>query len=284
MRTFALTALAMLAFAANSLLCRAALGEDLIDAASFATLRVLSGAFLLAIMASRAVGRAAPQAAARPDWPAIIGLFVYLTAFSFAYLSLPAGSGALVLFAAVQLTMLGAALYGGERFTLPAWFGFALAVAGLVYLLSPGFSAPPLGGSLLMALAGIAWGVYSLRGRGNRDALQSTSRNFVLAAPLVMAVNLLFVHDAHWSIGGVALAVLSGTLASALGYVVWYAALRGLSAMSAATVQLSVPVIAAAGGVLLLAEALSLRLVLASIAVLGGIAITLMQRRAATSA
>lgn len=279
MRTLLLTCVAMLAFAANSLLCRRALGDHLIDAASFASIRVLSGAVLLAWIVRR--GRkptGAPPARGPTDWPAAVSLFVYLAAFAYAYVSLPASAGALILFAAVQLTMLIVGLYGGERFGFVSWGGFAIAVAGLVYLLSPGLDAPPLIASLTMAAAGIAWGVYSLRGRASNEPLQATSRNFTLAVPMVMAVNVIDVDSALWTVDGVALAVLSGTLASAIGYVVWYAALRNLTALSAATVQLSVPVIAAAGGVLWLSESLSLRLVVASAAVLGGIAIVMTRR------
>lgn len=275
----------MLAFAANSLLCRRALGDGLIDAASFASIRVLSGAVLLAFVVSRgrAPARRLPPSEPR-DWAAAVSLFVYLVAFAFAYASLPAGAGALILFGAVQLTMLVTGLYRGERFGALAWAGFAVAAGGLVYLLSPGLTAPPLIGGLAMAAAGVAWGVYSLRGQRSADPLPATSRNFALAVPMVMAVNLAVADQAVWTWTGVAWATLSGTLASALGYVVWYAAVKELTALTAATVQLSVPVIAAAGGVLWLSEGLTPRLVLASIAVLGGIAVVFFGRNARAGA
>lgn len=270
--TVLLTAAAMLAFAANSLLCRMALGDGSIDAASFMTVRMGSGAatlFLFVLPHWRRAGRAPA------DWRAAAMLFAYMAFFSFAYLSLSAGTGALLLFGAVQLTMFTAALRAGEAFPPLAWIGFILAVAGLVYLVSPGVTAPDPLGAVLMAAAGVAWGIYSLLGRGVRDPLQATANNFILGLPLVLAVSLLFLGDFSVTARGLLLAVLSGAVASGLGYVIWYAALRGLAATSAATVQLSVPVIAALGGALLLAETLTPRLLLASAATLGGIAIVL---------
>ncbi|HET9977429.1 MAG TPA: DMT family transporter, partial [Burkholderiaceae bacterium] len=197
----------------------------------------------------------------------------------FAYLSLAAGTGALILFGMVQLTMFAVGLARGERFAAVAWGGFLLAVVGFVVLVAPGLAAPPPIGSLLMALAGVAWGVYSLRGRGAGEPVAATAGNFVRAAPLALALSLLLSASAHASARGVALAIASGALTSGIGYVIWYAALPRLAALSAATVQLSVPVLAAIGGVLLLGEALTSRLVLASAAILGGIALVLTARR-----
>ncbi|MBX3704823.1 MAG: DMT family transporter, partial [Steroidobacteraceae bacterium] len=198
--------------------------------------------------------------------------------FSFAYLSLSAGTGALILFGAVQLTMLGAGLRAGERFAPAAWAGLAAAIAGLVYLVSPGVSSPAPLGATSMALAGAAWGVYSLRGRGIADPLAATASNFARAVPLALALSVLTAGAAHADGPGIALAVASGALSSGIGYVVWYAALRGLTAMRAATVQLSVPPIAAIGGALMLAEPLTGRLMFASAAILGGIAVVLATR------
>ena len=277
-----LTVVAMLAFAANSLLCRVALGRELIDAATFATVRIIAGAVTLGLIVLprwRNRGRSAP------DWWAAAMLFVYVAGFSFAYVTLGAGTGALILFSAVQLTMFVVALRGGEHFPLPSWLGLAIAVAGLVYLVSPGLTAPDPLGAVLMALAGIAWGVYSLRGRGAADPLSSTANNFICVVPMVILLILVFVGDIRVSPPGLALAVTSGAVTSGLGYVAWYAALRGLSGTRAATVQLSVPVIAAIGGVLLLAEPITLRLLVASAATLGGVWIVLIQRtRAAPQA
>jgi drug/metabolite transporter (DMT)-like permease len=273
--TLAFTAAAMLAFAANSLLCRLALAGGGIDPASFGAVRVVSGALALALIVHL---RAKAGAGASGDWISAAMLFAYVAFFSFAYVSLAAGTGALILFGAVQLTMFGWALRGGERFTLPAWCGLALAAAGLVFLVLPGVSAPPFAGAASMALAGAAWGVYSLRGRGAADPLRATAGNFLRAAPLALVLWLPFAGVAHADAGGIVLAIVSGALTSGVGYALWYTALRGLTAMRAATVQLSVPVITAFGAVLLLGEPVSLRLVLASVAILGGIALVLARR------
>lgn len=277
LKTIALTATAMIAFAANSLLARMALDDAAIDAASFTTLRLVSGVLTLWLV----VSFTRPAARAGGDWYSAAMLFVYAIAFSFAYLSLSAGTGALVLFGAVQLTMFTVGLRAGEWFPPLSWAGFALAVAGLVYLVSPGLAAPSPVGAVLMALAGVAWGVYSLRGRGVADPLQATAGNFARTLPLTLLASAVFAAGADISWPGIGLAVASGAIASGLGYVVWYAALRGLTATRAATVQLSVPVIAALGGVALLSEEITLRLALASIAILGGIGLVLSQRRAA---
>jgi drug/metabolite transporter (DMT)-like permease len=274
-RTMALTVLAMLAFAANSLLCRMALQQASIDAASFGSVRLFSGALVLMAIVRL---RGGPPAAARSDWLAATMLWLYVAAFSFAYLTLPAGSGALILFGAVQLTMFAVGLRSGERFSAVAWAGFALAVGGLLYLVWPGIAAPPLAGTLLMATAGIAWGVYSLRGRAAGEPVAATAGNFLRAAPLALMLSLAFASQLKVSGSGVLLAVASGAVTSGLGYVLWYAALSHLSALRAATVQLSVPPLAAIGGVLLLSEALTTRLVIASAAVLGGIALVLLSR------
>ncbi|WP_213957254.1 MULTISPECIES: DMT family transporter [unclassified Variovorax] len=274
-KTIALTAAAMLAFAANSLLCRAALQQAGIDPASFGSIRLVSGALALALIV-RMRSQPAPRGAV--DRVAPLMLFAYVGCFSFAYLSLSAGTGALILFGAVQLTMFGAGLRAGERFDTVALAGLALAVGGLVYLVSPGVAAPPLLGAALMAIAGVAWGVYSLRGRGVTDPLAATARNFAWAAPWGLLLNLLFVQGVHANASGVALAVASGAITSGLGYVIWYAALSHLSAMRAATVQLSVPLIAALGGALMLTEAITPRLIACSAAILGGIALVLFAR------
>lgn len=274
-RIAGLTLVAMLAFAANSLLCRRALGEGLIDAASFATVRVICGAATLAIVVLprwRLVAR-------RPmDWRATTMLFTYMVFFSFAYLSLGAATGALILFGAVQLTMFAVAFRRGERFSPWSWVGLAAAVAGLVYLVAPGITAPDPRGAVLMVIAGIAWGVYSLLGRAVGDPVAATASNFIWSVPLVLLVSALFFGQMHLSLEGVVLAAVSGAIASGLGYVVWYAALRSLSAGRAATVQLSVPVIAALGAVVFLSEAVTLRLIVASVATLGGVWIVLAQR------
>jgi drug/metabolite transporter (DMT)-like permease len=281
--TVVLSVLAMAAFAANSLLCRLALREGHIDPASFGAIRIAAGALVLAPLAwtrRRHDERAHPQVAG--DWRAAAMLFAYVAGFSFAYLTLAAGTGALILFGAVQLTMFAAGLKAGERFTPAGWIGLALALGGLVLLVLPGVTAPAPFGAVLMALAGVAWGGYSLRGRGVPDALGASAANFVRALPmaLLLAVlsNFAFATRAHADARGIALAVVSGALTSGLGYVAWYAALRGLSALRAAVIQLSVPVLAAIGGTLWLGEPFTLRLALAVAAILGGITLALRAR------
>ncbi|MDP6804653.1 MAG: DMT family transporter [Rhodospirillales bacterium] len=260
-RTVLLTAVAMVAFAANSLLCRLALGQELIDAASFSTVRVISGAVTLALIVLIR-GRSHDRGTA--DWRTVATLFIYMAFFSFAYLSLSAGTGALILFGAVQLTMFIFALREGEHFPLLSWAGLTLALLGLIYLVSPGVTAPDPLGAVLMAIAGIAWGLYSLWGRSAANPLEATARNFVYSVPLVLIGSLFFWRDFSSSTNGLALAVASGAIASGCGYVIWYAALPGLTATRAATVQFSVPVIAAFGGVIMLSEQITLRLLLAS--------------------
>lgn len=271
-KTIALTLIALCAFAANSLLCRLALGQHHIDAASFTSIRVLSGAITLGLILMFRRG-----SLVAPDWRAVAALTAYMICFSFAYMTLSAGTGALILFGAVQLTMFIVAMISGERFALIAWGGLALAIAGLVYLVSPGLSAPEPFGAGLMATAGIGWGVYSLRGRGAADPLASTAINFFWTAPLVLLVSW-FAGYADLTPFGIALAIGSGAVASGCGYVIWYAALRGLTASRAAVVQLAVPVLAAIAAVPLLSEHVTTRLVLASLATLGGVAIVLLQR------
>jgi drug/metabolite transporter (DMT)-like permease len=274
-KTVLLTLVAMLSFAANSVLCRLALGQQLIDAASFTAVRMISGALVLGLLV---LPRWRVGHRAKVDWRSVVMLFVYMAFFSFAYLSLSAGTGALILFGAVQLTMFVVALRAGEHFPLWSWTGLTLAILGLVYLVSPGVTAPDPGGALLMTVAGIAWGGYSLLGKGADDPLDATANNFIYTVPAVIIVSLLFITKFHTSPSGIALAAASGAIASGLGYVIWYAALRGLTATRAATVQLSVPAIAAYGGVILLAEPITPRLLLASAATLGGVAIVLTQR------
>ncbi len=271
-----LTVLALLAFAGNSLLCRAALRDTAIDPASFTLLRIVAGALVLALL----VGLRAPAQLRAGSWTSAAALFAYAIAFSYAYIGLSAGTGALILFGAVQASMLGWALLRGERFGAVQTLGFALAIAGLIGLLLPGLSAPPFGAALLMLLAGIAWGVYSLRGRGAGDPTAVTAGNFLRAVPMAvaaLALALLLAPDAmQIDAPGSLYAIASGALTSGLGYAIWYRALPQLRASTAATVQLSVPVITAVAGVLLLSEPVSLRLVLASIAVLGGVALVVL--------
>jgi len=273
-RVLALTALAMIAFAGNSLLCRAALRETAIDPATFTTVRLASGAAVLWILTRGSRG----HAQGRGTWGSAAALFAYAAGFSFAYVSLPASTGALLLFGAVQATMIGRGLAAGERLRRLQVVGLAVAVGGLVGLLLPGLSAPPPAGSALMVGAGIAWGVYSLRGRGAGDPTRVTGGNFARAVPIALIPSAVLASRANLDPAGIGYAIASGAIASGVGYAVWYTALPSLSATAAATVQLSVPVIAALGGVVLLGESVTPRLALASIAILGGIALVLLER------
>jgi drug/metabolite transporter (DMT)-like permease len=274
LRATALTAIAMCAFAGNSLLCRAALGHTGIDAASFTTIRLIAGALTLWLLVLARSGK-------RPsggNWLSALALFAYAAGFSFAYVSLPAATGALLLFGAVQATMIGHGIWGGEHLTPLQLVGLALAFGGLVGLLLPGLSAPPLLGSILMLVAGVAWGIYSLRGKSAGDPTNVTAGNFLRAVPIAAALSLLMLNAATIDQAGVWYAVLSGGLTSGVGYAVWYTAMPALKPSSAATVQLSVPVIAALGGVIFIGEPMTLRFVLASAATLGGVALVILEK------
>jgi drug/metabolite transporter (DMT)-like permease len=273
-RIAGLTALAMLAFAANSVLCRLALLQTDIDPASFTALRLASGAAVLWALA-RWRGSVRSDAG---NWLSALALFVYAAGFSFAYVSLPTGTGALLLFGAVQLSMIGVGLWRGERLGALQGLGLALALTGLVVMLLPGLTAPEPAGAALMLIAGAAWGVYSLRGRGAGDAIGVNAGNFVRTLPLALGLLLWLGARSLPDPVGVSYALASGALASGLGYAIWYAALPSLRATTAASVQLSVPVIAAIAGVVLLAEPLELRLVLSALAVLGGVALVIRSR------
>lgn len=274
-RTALLTALALTAFAANSILCRQALGARLMDPASFTGVRLGSGALALWV----ATGAQRPVALTRAgSWGSALALFAYAAAFSLAYLDLTAGTGALILFGAVQVSMLLWGLRGGERPHAGEWTGLLLAVAGLGVLVRPGLAAPAPVAAALMAVAGIAWGAYSLRGRSATTPLQSTAGNFLRTIPLVGLFLLPNAGRLHVTPGGLALAVASGALASGAGYAVWYAALPSLSATRAALVQLLVPVLAAVAGVVVLGEPLPARLPVAAALVLGGVALAVTAR------
>lgn len=274
-RLFILVVLTMIAFAGNSLLCRVALKATRIDAATFTTVRIVSGALALWLIVRLRDG-VRPVAG---SWRSALALFAYAAAFSLAYISLPAGTGALLLFGAVQATMIGYGLSRGERLRPLQTLGLVLAFGGLVGLLLPGLSAPPFQGSVLMLAAGAAWGIYSLRGRSAGDPLRATAGNFLRAVPFAVGLSIAAVHWLALDFSGIGYAIASGALTSGVGYAIWYTALPGLKATHAATVQLSVPVIAAMGGVALLDEHLTLRLVVAAAAILGGIALVVLERQ-----
>ena len=269
-----LTAFVMLPLAANSWLCRAALRDTAIDPATFTSVRLLSGALMLWLLL-RFTGKLAAGAG---SWPSALALFSYAALFSFAYLSLSSGTGALLLFGAVQVTMIAFGVRAGERLDAVQVLGVVMAFGGLVGLLWPGLTAPPFASALMMLAAGVAWGIYSVRGRATTDPARETAGNFILAVPFALALSLLTLPGMSVAPLGLAYAVASGALTSALGYVLWYHVARQLRATSAGTVQLSVPVIVAIGGVLLLGEPITLRLMIASTVVLGGILIVILER------
>lgn len=276
--TVLLTTVVMVAFAGNSLLCRVALREGKIDAANFTSIRLISGAVVLWLLMTARAQRL------KGDWNSAAALFTYAAAFSFAYLSLPAGTGALLLFAAVQFTMMSTAVARGERLGMRQLAGAFISFAGLVILFLPGIAVPPLKGAILMLAAGAAWGLYSLRGKGVADPAAATAGNFIRATPAAVILSAVMLSNTHITAMGAAYATISGAITSGLGYVLWYSVLPHLKATTAATVQLSAPVIAAAGGVLLLGEPMTARLAVATAAVLGGIGLAVTKRKAAQPA
>lgn len=275
-----ITVVAIAAFAGNSVLCRVALTGGEIDAASFTVVRILSGALmLLGLIALRT-----RSFTLGGNWWSALALFAYAAGFSFAYVSLSAATGALLLFGAVQVTMIGYGIWSGERLNFRQFVGVIVAVVGLFGLLLPGVQAPPLLAAVLMLGAGVAWGIYSLRGRGVGDPTLNTAGNFGRAVPMALALSVVFIGEVHVKVSGVGYAVASGALASGLGYAVWYMALPQLRASTAATVQLCVPVLAAIGGVVFLAESVTSRLIFASIAILGGVAFFIVSKPRAIGA
>lgn len=271
------TAFALVTFAFNSILCRLALGSETIDAASFTTIRLVSGAITL-LLISLGFSQT-KEDLRRGNWLSAFFLFAYAICFSFAYLNLTTATGALILFGSVQLTMICLALIKGERPQILEWIGLFLAFGGLVYLVFPGLSAPPFFYSALMMLAGISWGFYTLRGRGSKNPLADTTGNFIRTVPMISLAIIPFFSNIQLSNKGIVLAVLSGAISSGIGYSVWYAVLKHHTATRAAILQLAVPAIAALGGVVFLSENISLRLILASSLILGGIGLAIIGKR-----
>ena len=276
MRLIALTLLALIAFAGNSVLCRLALAEGNIDAGSFTLLRILSGALVLFSIVVVKTKRESMKL--RPDWIASALLFVYALSFSYAYLSLDTGAGALILFGAVQLTLIGISWKSGHRLKPIELTGVVVSFTGLIYLVLPTLSTPSAFGASLMTVSGIAWAGYTLIGRRSKAPLNDTATNFVAASILIILWMLVDTGERHYSVVGVTYALMSGALASGIGYAIWYHALKGLTTMRAGIVQLLVPIIASIGGVIFSNEALSVRLVIASGLVLGGLLIVVLQR------
>lgn len=270
------TGMALIAFAANSVLCRLALGESTIDASSFTVIRLLSGAMVLLAIISIKGNKT--DSSAKGSWSASLMLFLYAITFSFAYITLDTGTGALILFGSVQITMILLSLISGNRLHITEWAGVTIAFIGFVYLILPGVRTPSAMGFLLMVVAGIAWGIYTLKGRSSDVPLRDTAYNFLRTLPLIIIVAIITVKNAHYSYEGVLLAVLSGGIASGIGYTIWYMALGGLSATQAAVVQLSVPVIAALGGIIFISETVTLRLIVSATMILGGILMVVLGR------
>jgi drug/metabolite transporter (DMT)-like permease len=277
LETSLLTVLALIAFAANSVLCRLALGGEAIDASSFTAIRLLSGAITLFIILSikgsikESNKRGNKGASSKGSWTASFALFIYAIAFSYAYLSVDTGTGALILFGSVQITMIMLSLIAGTRLHLIEWSGVMLAFSGFIYLILPNITTPSMNGFILMTVSGISWGIYTLKGRGSKKPLMDTSYNFLRTIPLVAILVVFTLHDMHYSVEGVMLALVSGAITSGVGYTIWYIALGGLSSTQAAVIQLSVPVIAAIGGVLFVSEEITMRLIVSATVVLTGI-------------
>ena len=270
------TAFALVAFAANSLLCRMALGGHLIDPVSFTMIRLVSGALAL-LLIMQWFGESNYDQQVKGSWGSGFALFVYAMAFSLAYVSLSAGIGALILFGSVQMTMISFALKSGEKLALVQWIGLFAAIGGLLYLVMPGITAPDPLGALLMCISGIAWGAYSIRGKGITTPVVMTAWNFTRSAPMAILALIIALSSVHIQLFGVLLALASGVITSGLGYVFWYKALRSLTTTQASTVQLMVPVIAAFGGVVILSEQVSLRLILGSAMILGGVSLAIVK-------
>lgn len=273
-KTIVFTCLALLAFAANSVLCRLALGDKAIDAAGFTIIRLLSGILVLLIIVG--LRRNKIKASIKGGWLASIMLFLYAITFSFAYITLDTGTGALILFGTVQITMILVSMISGVRLHISEWTGIAAAIAGFVYLILPGVTAPSATGFLLMSLAGIGWGSYTLMGRGSKAPLLDTAYNFLRTLPLVILLAMFMLDLTQYSFEGILYATLSGAIASGVGYTIWYAALPGLSTTQAAVVQLLVPVIAALGGVIFVSESVTPRLIISAGLILGGILIVVL--------
>ncbi|MFT4928349.1 MAG: drug/metabolite transporter (DMT)-like permease [Phenylobacterium sp.] len=282
-KTLLYTVLALLAFAANSVLCRLAMGEEgSIDAAGFTIIRLLSGIVVLMLILAFGGRQKGVAFAQSGSWSAAFMLFVYAICFSFAYVSLDTATGAVILFGSVQLSIILLSLLSGNRLLLAEWVGVLLAFAGFVYLMLPGVTMPSVSGFMLMVTAGCAWGVYTLKGKGSKNPLMDTGNNFLRTSPLLVVLAVVSWQNLQFSAEGVLWAVLSGAIASGIGYTIWYMALGGLATTQAAVVQLSVPVIAAVGGIVFVAEPITLRLVIAAAMILSGIFVVVLGRRKAS--
>ena len=277
LKTILLTGMALIAFAANSVLCKMALGENAIDASGFTIIRLLSGAIVLSIILVISKNKSSKQK--KGSWFSGSMLFIYAISFSFAYNSLDTGTGALIMFGAVQISMITISIINGNRLHFLEWIGVIVSFFGFAYLIFPGVSAPSTIGFILMAVAGTAWGIYTLNGKNSKDPLRDTAYNFIRTIPFLVIMTILVYKDLKYTNEGIWLAIFSGGITSGIGYAIWYIALRGLSATQAAVVQLLVPVIAAFGGVLFISEKITFRLSISSIMILGGILILVIGKK-----
>lgn len=269
LETVLLTGFALIAFAANSVLCRLALGSETIDASSFTGIRLISGAFTLFIILS--IKGSNSEASSKGSWTAGFVLFLYAITFSYAYLSVDTGTGALILFGSVQITMIMLSLISGTRLHLIEWSGVIIAFTGFIYLVLPDITTPSVNGFILMTVSGMAWGIYTLKGRSSKNPLMDTTYNFLRTIPFVALLAIFTMQNMNYSSEGIILALISGAITSGVGYTIWYIALGGLTSTQAAVLQLSVPVIAALGGVLFVSEEITMRLIISAAIVLSGI-------------
>lgn len=269
LKTSLLTGLALIAFAANSVLCRLALANGNIDASSFTGIRLLSGAIALLLILSIKGNK--QGVSSKGSWTSSFTLFLYAITFSYAYLSLDTGTGALILFGSVQITMILLSIISGTRLHIIEWSGFFIAFTGLVYLVIPSITTPSVSGFILMTVSGMSWAIYSLRGRGSKNPLMDTTYNFLRTIPFITLLAIFTMPNINYSSQGIILALLSGAITSGVGYTIWYIALRSLSSIQAAVLQLSVSIIAAIGGVIFLSETITSRLVISAVIVLCGI-------------
>ena len=289
MRVFLYTTFALIAFAFNSILCRLALLGDEADAAAFTGVRLVSGAVALVViwyLVARVTDARAKntlpngRVSALGSWASAFFLFAYAVCFSFAYLGLTAGTGALILFGSVQMSMVAAAIFKGERPSALESLGLVIAVSGLVYLVLPGLASPPLTSSLLMAAAGMSWAAYTMRGKGSVDPLADTTGNFVRSLPLAAIIAVIYLPNLHLTPNGWLLAIISGAITSGVGYTIWYSVVKHHTTTRAAVLQLSVPIIAAAIGIVFLGEIATATLFIAAAMILGGIGLTIFGRNA----
>jgi len=271
LRTFIYTSLALIAFAANSVLCRKALGENRIDASGFTIIRLLSGIIMLMILLG--LSKTKIRKETKGSWYSAGMLFLYAVTFSYAYITLDTGTGALIAFGSVQITIILYSMFSGHKLHWMEGLGTMIAFSGFVYLILPGVNAPPLKGFILMTIAGIAWGIYTLNGLGSKNPLKDTAYNFTRTLPFIILLFLFTMKNISYSLEGILLAVISGAVTSGIGYTIWYIALRGLTNVQSGVVQLLVPALAAFGGVIFVSEVISLRLIFASMLILGGILI-----------